>query len=362
MLFPDELFAYVQIELSESLARFPMTTPRPLSCDRYIARSVMQKTIRRGEVELAQRSLANLYEHSPRDVWRHIVIICVEDIGVANVDLLAKIIAAKRDRKRRDHMGGDWHVLAGLVRLMAESIHCQAACDLLLKVTNDPSMESTKADALDAEPNVLTSQISDPNHPIEERAIAAMALGGCLADGQQHKFPNCVFEILTELGHFSHVVASCHAAWKISRNPMAMLLPLAWQAWMQCDIHHNGDDELPTVQTIGDVPSYGLDQFTRIGNQISRGYLKDDVKLRSLFKQAGITEGAYGRTLGDILFLIEGGLVANRMIWSEAERLRQPHRWLPAVATLGHHLPAIIRHCQFKASQIATARGRLYHL
>ena len=65
--------------------------------------------------------------------------------------------------------------------------------------------------------------------------------------------------------------------------------------------------------------------------------------------------------LGDILCLIEGGLVKNRMIWPTAESLRQPKRWLSAVATLGHNLPAILRLCEAKASQIANVRSRLYH-
>jgi hypothetical protein len=360
MLYSESLFAYVQMELAEALAQIPMTLPQPLDCDRWVARSALQKCVRRGEVGLAQRALANLFAHDPATVWRHLVIICVEDVGVANVDLLAQIVSAKRDKAWRRQMGGDWHVMASLVRLMAESNHCQAACDLLLKVTNDPSLEITKADALDAGPEELALQIADPSRQIEDRAISIMALGGCLAEGQQYKSPNCVFEIISELGYFSHVVATCHAAWKISRNPMTMLLPLVWQAWTKNEGHRITNDHLPTVQMIGEIPGYALDQFTRTGNQISRFYLKQDAELRDLFEIADIPTGRYARTLGDAIFLIEGGLVVKRMIWSDAERLRQPARLMPAVPMLGHHLLAIIRHCEAKASQLSKLRTCLY--
>lgn len=358
MLFPENLFAYVQIELSEALAQFPLTTPQPLACDRWVARSNLQKSVRRGEVELAQKSLANLFAHDPSTVWRHLTIICVEDVGVANVDLLAQIIAAKRDRKWRMQMGGDWHVMAGLVRLMAESNHCQAACDLLLRVMNDPALDQAKADALEAGPDQWADGIADADRSIEERAIAAMAMGGCLAEGQFYADPCGVFDVMTDIGHFSHVVATCRAAWKISRNPMTLLLPLVWQLFMEDEQHSIVSDPFLAVQMIGDVPGYALDQFTRKGNQISRAYLEEDDDLRCLFDRAGIMKGANARTMGDVLFLIEGGLVANRMTWEEAERLRQPHRWLPAVATLDHHLAAILRHCQAKARQIASCRSR----
>jgi hypothetical protein len=361
MLYPESLFAYVQIELAEALAQFPLTTPQPLGCDRWVARSALQKACRRGEVDIAQKALANLYAHDPAAVWRHLVIICVEDVGITNVDLLAQTIAAKRDRKFRQQVGGDWHVMSSLVRLMAESNHCQAACDLLLRVMNDPALERAKLDALDDQPAQWAGIIADAESPIEQRAISAMAMGGCLADGQSHADPCGVFDVMADMGHFSHVAETCRAAWKVSRNPMTLLLPLVWQLYMQTEQHSIASDPVPAVKMIGDVPGYALDQFTRKGNQISRAYLEEDHELRNLLEQAGVTKGAYARTLGDVLFLIEGSLVINRIIWPYAERLRQPRRWLPAVATLGHHLPAILSHCEAKASQIANARSRHYH-
>lgn len=361
MLYSESLFSYVQMELADALAHFPMTVPQPLSCDRWIARSALQKTIRRGEVELAQRALANLFDHDPATVWRHLVIICVEDVGVANVDLLAQIVAAKRDRTWRRQMGGDWHVMASLVRLMAESNHCQAACDLLLKVINEPSLDQAKADMLDSSADQWTDVISHMDKAVEERALAALAMGGCLAEGQTGADPGGVFDVMAEMGHFSHVVETSRAAWKISRNPMCLLLPLVWQMFTQDDRHSLASDPMPEVHMIGDVPGYALDQFTRKGNQISRAYLNEDDELRNLFEIAGISKAAFARTLGDIIFLIEGGHVASRMIWPAAEVLRQPRRLLPAVATLGQHLPAIIRYCQAKACQIEKARGRAYH-
>lgn len=359
-MFPDAaLFDYVLLDLADGMRANPTPPADPLPCDRWIARSALQKAIRRGEVGLAQRALANLYGHDPRAIWRHLVIIAVEDVGVANVDLLAQVVGAQRDRSWRTSMGGDWSVMAELVRLMAESNHCQAACDLLLRASNDPALEPMREWVLDASMSTLTAAMADSTLPLVDRGIAALAIGGGLAEGQPHSDPAAVFEIMAEAGTFSHVVATCQQAWRVSRNPMALLLPLVWQAWSQAGgAEIVKDDPMPAVHLIDGVPGYALDQFTRTGNQISRAYIAEDHQLQLLLAHAGIAKSAWPRTLGHALFLIEGGATARRLVWEQAEHLRQPNRWLPAVATLGHYLPELLRHCQAKGSQIAKARDR----
>lgn len=359
-MFPDAaLFDYVLLDLADGLKAYPTPLADPLPCDRYIARSALQKTIRRGEVGLAQRALASLYGHDPRAIWRHLVIIAVEDVGVANVDLLAQIVGAQRDRSWRISMGGDWSVMAELVRQMAENNHCQAACDLLLRVSNDPALEPMREWALDATMSMLTAAMADSTLPLVDRGIAALAVGGGLAEGQPHSDPAAVFEVIAETGSYSHVVATCQQAWRVSRNPMTLLLPLVWQTWSSAGgTEMVTDDAMPNVQLIDGVPSYALDQFTRTGNQINRAYIADDQELQRLLAQARIAKPAWPRTLGDALFLLEGGATVRRMAWDQAEHLRQPNRWLPAVAILGHHLPAILRHCQVNVDLVENVRRR----
>lgn len=362
MLFPDD--AQVDFALSELREQIDAAQPvsiKPLLCDRWLARSALQKLIRRNEPVLAQRALANLYEHDRRAVWRHLVIIATEDVGVANIDILAKITAAYRNRRWREAAGGDWLVMSELVRQMAQGTHCQAACDLLLRVQNDPALETTKVAALDAEAHELVSQLADGSQPLTMRGAAALAMAGCLAEGQDRADPCAVFDMVSELGNFSHVVAACRAGWKLSRNPISLLLPLVWHAWSGVQDCPARDDQLPAVQLIGGVPGFALDQFTRSGNNVNRAYLADDGELCRLLERAGILKSRWVRTLGDVLFLIEGGRVKSRLVWPDAETLREPQRWLPSVATLGHNLPAILRHCQANASQIAKMRASYFH-
>lgn len=364
MLFPDEaLFEYVLIDLAEAIGAHPAPPILPLGCDRYVARSCLQKAIRRAEPVLAQRALANVFLHDRRSAWRALTIIALEDVGVANVDLLAQTVAAYRDRAWRARMGGDWPVLAELTRQMAESLHCQAACDLLLRATNDPAQEYDRAAALEAAADTLAAQLWDGNAPPIGRAVAALALGGELDRGQQHRDPAAVFDILAEAVRSSHVVATCQAAWRITRNPMSLLLPIVWEQWMLTGQAYivTGDSMSP-VQTLGDVPGYALDQFTRIGNNVSRGLLREDGKLKQMLSDANVPTGQQTRAVGDLLFICEGGLLAKRVCWAIGDQLRLPARQLQAVIRLSEHLSQAVAHLAAQDRHIALLRQQHFPL
>ncbi len=357
MLFPDEaLFDYVLIDLAEAVAALPAPPIRPLPCDRYVARSCLQKAIRRAEPELAQRALANLFEYDRRATWRALAIIALEDVGVANIDLLAQIIAAQRNRKWRDQVGGDWRVMAELTRQIAISEHCQAACDLLLRAINDPALDQQRAAALEHSPAELGRTLWDGSTALVDRGIAALAMGGGLAEGQRHHDPCAVFDILADAGRSSHVVATCRAAWKLTRNEMALLLPLVWEHWMLLDQHGTIDDPLPPVQMLDGVPGYSLDQFTRIGNAISRALLRADPDLQRLLDEAGVRPGSQSRAVGDLLFLLEGGLITRRACWSVGDELRLPWRCLPSTANMHDHVLRGLEHFRQRIGQVAQLR------
>ena len=64
----------------------PLDDIEPLSCDRWLASSALQKSIRRGDVLIAQRALRTLYRHEPRSAWRGLLIVACVDVGIGAVD------------------------------------------------------------------------------------------------------------------------------------------------------------------------------------------------------------------------------------------------------------------------------------
>ena len=86
-----------------------------------MANSLLQKSIRRGEVEVAQRAALTFLAKGSA-IWRRIIIIAFEDIGAGSADVVAMAVAGSTDVKWRKQSGGDMVVAAHLARLLAEAV------------------------------------------------------------------------------------------------------------------------------------------------------------------------------------------------------------------------------------------------
>jgi replication-associated recombination protein RarA len=64
-----------------------------VQCDRWVAASLLQKAVRRGETQLALRAAFTLHQFDRASVWRRLMIIAVEDIGAAEPDAIAEAVA-----------------------------------------------------------------------------------------------------------------------------------------------------------------------------------------------------------------------------------------------------------------------------
>lgn len=355
-MWPEDLLDFVLEDLIQEIATEAIHLVEPMPCDRWLARSAIQKAIRRGEVEVALQALAALLIQHPAGLWRDLVIIALEDVGVAGMNTIARVVAAARDRKWRRDQGGEWVVASALVKRMAAETHCQATCDLSLKLANDSAMEPARHEALEAEPSELAAIVAYNNIGLDQRAVAVLALAGGLAEEQRFLQPAAVFEALTSTGRSTHVVATAQAAWRICRDDMSLLLPLVWDEWMKEETSLVRDDDFAPATMIAGVPNYAIDQHTRAGQVVIRAYLGRDRDMVTLLGAAGVPPVRRPKVVGDLLFLTEGGCVKRRAIWPEGDRLRQKFRPCVGAFSLGDLLPAAKRLLAAKARQIDELR------
>lgn len=362
-MFPIELFREpIQLQLASDISSHVEPPMAPLPCDRWLARSCLQKAIRRGEVRIAQRAFANLLAHDHRSAWRHLVIIAVEDVGVPAFDLVAGVVLTARDRKLRAQVGGDWRAGSFVVRQMAESMHCQAVCDLLLRATNDPAWDRYRAILLEASMAQLVDTLSADTDDLAYQGMAALALSGGLACGQRHHDPALLFEVLADSGYSPSLVEIARGAWRTSRNSMAILLPIVSRAWAAREESTLADDSLPDASMIAGIPEYAADQFTRVGRQVISAYVRTDPRIRAILDQASVAPDRRAMVVGDLLFLVEGTCVLNRVHWDVARRLRNPTRALTGAYMVGELLEQAQAHLAANRSAITSLRRRYLNL
>jgi len=93
--------------LNESKRRFaqePVSSRKldiePLIADQWVTTSLLQKSIRRGEVKTAQRAAFTLFAQKGSAIWRRFMVIAFEDVGAASPDAVAMTVAASTDPSR----------------------------------------------------------------------------------------------------------------------------------------------------------------------------------------------------------------------------------------------------------------------
>src|SRR4051812_30098702 len=93
--------------------------PTLLNVDRWVANSLLQKAIRRGEVEIAQRAALSFLKERGSALWRRLVIIAFEDIGIGLPEAVVKTVVAGTDVRWRRQIGDDPLIACHLARVLA---------------------------------------------------------------------------------------------------------------------------------------------------------------------------------------------------------------------------------------------------
>jgi hypothetical protein len=130
--------------LSDFASHFKAPVTDPLNISPWIAMSLLQKAIRRGEKQLALRAAATLLHKSPERLWRRLGCIAFEDIGVGDLHTVALVTAAMAGKRIRAELGGEWVIGGFLTSRMSEVAKCRAADDLLMAVESHPDFEAVR--------------------------------------------------------------------------------------------------------------------------------------------------------------------------------------------------------------------------
>ncbi|HYS89038.1 MAG TPA: hypothetical protein VEN78_29145, partial [Bradyrhizobium sp.] len=163
--------------IHDRLHRSDNVVDAPLGCDRWIASSVLQKSIRRGDVELAQRAARTLHAFDRSAIWRRLVVIACEDVGVGDIDaLLETFLAATSTDLRRQC--GEASVLGAVVRRLAEAVKDRSGDYLACAAADHPDLSATCRFCKEASLEKRLELLADFSQPLAKRAVAAWYASG----------------------------------------------------------------------------------------------------------------------------------------------------------------------------------------
>jgi hypothetical protein len=266
--------------LADKIFGYPEPTPAPLKISPWLAMSLLQKAIRRGEREFAQRAAATLLLIAPDRLWRRCGAAAFEEIGVADLETVSLVTAALAGKRYRATIGGEWKVTSFIVDQMVKAPKCRAADDL------------------------LATWYAAGTHPRQTKRLSARA-GDAAA----------LFDGLCEAGLPHSVVEIAREGFRKIGEPLcpfvALLCPHA-----RCEASTLQDDDMLPAIMVGEVPGWAYDMYVREGRLGLQAFLQRDCGTARWMRDH-VPAGQRVNFLGTVVFRVEGGLptavkMANR--------------------------------------------------
>jgi hypothetical protein len=293
---------------------------KPIAADPWVISSLLQKSIRRGERELAERAAFTFFHHKSAAVWRRLMVIAFEDIGIGNVDALTTTVAAAGDSAWRKNHGGDLKLAVCLAGLLAEAPKDRSA-DYLCDAKDHPrlanfwrAMETTSLE-------LRLSHVRDQALGLPLRAVAALsALGiGSRGDISRTGGLEALLTAFHELEVPEELVAATGIAAARTREPITAMVPLIWLSARNSE-KRVCDCAVPPLVKADDVPLYALDKHTQLGREAIWRFAYGNGSVRTCLARF-VPAGQRRSAAYVAAFYVDAAPVAKRLIWDQSEVL-----------------------------------------
>ncbi len=293
-----------------------------LVADRWVVVSLLQKAIRRGEVETAQRAALTLLGQKGSAIWRRFMVIAFEDVGAASPDTIAMTVAASTDPSWRKTSGGDQHVAVQLARILAEAPKSRSAEHLITSAQHHPSLAKarmvigarTLTDHLDV---LRNGEVS-----LEERAIAVWCTFGISwAEMKAARSDlQALLKTFRRLGVPDELVTATGIAALKTREPITLMVPLIWLAAKEHGDSTITKPEIPPSKVVDGVPMYALDKHTRLGREAIRRFAVENEEVRAVLARY-VPAGRRNEAANMATFYADAAPLATKLVWMGADAL-----------------------------------------
>ena len=315
MIDKKDVLGSFRLELVKPLAAYRPPPLDPLPISPWCSMSLLQKAIRRGEKAWATGAAATLLIDAPDKLWRRLAGIAAEDVGLADICATGAIVGMMAGKRMRASLGGEWAVAAWLTQRLCEARTSRATDDLLMTVQLLPSLQVERERLADLSNHHLRLILLGTDS-LHVRALALLYLAGTAGKPVDHLAsrrgePALAFDVLDELGTPLTVLELAREGYRVSREPLWLLMGLlaAEPAGFGCEAE--SDDDMPPETMAGAVPGWAVDSFTREGKAAISRFLHGTSPY-TRWLQAQVERSQHRTVTARALFHIEGGLLRKR--------------------------------------------------
>lgn len=304
--------------LDDELKHNQFNDVKPLQVDKWLAASILQKAIRRNDVDTALRAAHSLWHQDKGSFWRRLHIISVEDVGVASVDGVTQTLFALNQSTWR-RARGDLRVGLALTKRLCGSLKTRLGDEAYIIAHHAPELQSFRTEISGWNNQQLSDYVLNKKRDLLNRALCLWRLAGTKRFPSEHMDKNngsleAAYDVLIALGAPPALTSGCIGALTKTQWPLVLFTPLLWdgvkQNSHQTQIIENAFNKDAAHKNI---PLCALDMFTRLGRS-SFGEFKKEIKALKPFKI---------NQIGLAVFYYEGGLVNQRLTSEYLDHFKQ---------------------------------------
>jgi hypothetical protein len=288
---------------------------KPIVADPWVISSLLQKSIRRGETEIAQRAALALVQLKGAAIWRRLMVIAFEDVGIGSVDAVIKTVVAASDGTWRNAQGGNTRLAVTLSGILAEAPKDRSA-DYLVGAKDHPALAGFAQEMASASLTTQLCRTGSRALDLPHRAVASLFASGI---GLRNSDRDALMSALRDLGVPEELVIATGMAAARTREPITVMVPLIWLAARDCKRQVRDCLVLPLVES-GDVPLYALDMHTRLGREAIWRFAREHPAVRWCLTHYA-PERCWRAVAYVAAFYVDAAPVARRLVWDQSESL-----------------------------------------
>ncbi|TPQ31537.1 hypothetical protein C2U70_23860 [Bradyrhizobium guangdongense] len=283
--------------------------------DAWIANSLLQKSIRRGEVETAQRAAMTFLRSRGPAIWRRFVLIAFEDVGIGSTECLEAAVRALNSNSGAGARGNEL-LVSDLAQQLATAPKSRAAEHLITVAKYHHSLESDRVSPEQKFVAEVCSLVTSADCQPEMRALAlwqASRKGPGKAERITQLLAGC-----EDAGVPSALIEATRTAVRKVDDPIILMVPLAWLLAVRGRQIVSG--VLPPAVLIGDIPSYALDKHTLAGRRAIRELVKCSTVLRACLTKYALRD-CWNEAAYMAAFYTDAASLAKKLTWRGAGEL-----------------------------------------
>jgi hypothetical protein len=296
--------------------------PEPIRADAWIVSSILQKSIRRAEPDIAERAALTLLSLRGSAIWPRFIIIAFEDIGVGSPDALAMAVAVASDPAFRREIGGNAVAARVLARLLCGSAKDRSADYIAwgpkkFHTTVLAAPSATLTSSLQEQLRLVADQNASPLL----RSAAAWYACGLGWPREKGGDLSALLQTYRNLGVPEILVEATGIAAKRTREPMVAIVPLVWLVANTEQKPTIEQYPIPPLVLEGDVPLYALDMHTRPGREAIFRFAQNNLAARECLNR--YTVGSQRQAAYLAAFYTDGSPIAPRLMWDGSKETEQ---------------------------------------